>query len=477
MSSAWKLVALLAILSAGAGCRNRTDASGPLVFVAASFERAIAAVDTPVALRVQSASSSVLARQIANGAKPSCFVSANLKWMDFVENTGLIESGSRRTLVGNRLALVVPKSNQSAWSAEGFDGRFVVGDPSHVPVGSYAKQALVKQGWWDNLADHLVLAPDASTALRFVERGEVDAAVVYETDAIASDQVRIVHTFVDSAVQYQIAGLRDGDERVQGWLMSPQAMAAYTELGFSIPPSAAIAATAFERRAPTAPVSTRSALSLSLFVGMIATLLGLLPAMGLAHWLVRSESPLRPVVEAVVILPMVLPPVVVGYFLLVLFGREGLLGSVLSDWFGLQLAFQWQGAALAALVMGFPLMVRTMRQAFENVDPGLEEAAATLGASRWSVFRRVSVPLAARGLVAGAALCFARSLGEFGATITFAGNVPGETRTLPLAIWTALSRVDGESAAWELTWLCVGVSISATMLCEFLVRRPRRSVI
>ena len=303
-----------------------------------------------------------------------------------------------------------------------------------------------------------------------MERGEVDAGIVYETDALASGLVRVIHTFVDSAVHYQIASLRGSAPQAQSWLTSDAAMSAYTAMGFSLP-SAGRRST--EVSPPARAYQPWSAVSLSLFIGMIATLLGLLPAMILAYWLVRTRSPLRPFVEAVVILPMVLPPVVVGYFLLVLFGRGGVFGGFLAETLGMQMAFRWPGAALAALVMGFPLMVRAMRQAFENVDPGLEEAAATLGASRWSVLCRVSVPLARRGLVAGAALCFARSLGEFGATITFAGNVPEETRTLPLAIWTALARVDGESVAWELTWICVGVSIAATLLCEFLVRRPQ----
>jgi molybdate transport system permease protein len=213
--------------------------------------------------------------------------------------------------------------------------------------------------------------------------------------------------------------------------------------------------------AETSPILP--ALSLSLQVGVCATLVALAPAMALSFWLARTASRARPFVEALVILPMVLPPVVVGYFLLVLFGRGGP--------FGIHLAFTWQGAALAALVMGFPLMVRTMRHAFEEVDPGLEDAAAVLGAGRLRVFLSVTLPLALRGLVAGALLCFARSLGEFGATITFAGNVEGAGRTLPVAIWTALQTPGGDSAAWTMTWICVGVAVAATLLTELLVRR------
>ncbi len=215
------------------------------------------------------------------------------------------------------------------------------------------------------------------------------------------------------------------------------------------------------------------ALGLSLRVGCTATLVGLLPAMLLAYWLARTQSRLRLLVEALVILPLVLPPVVVGYFLLMLLGKEGLLGSFLHDSFGIMLAFTWQGAALAALVMGWPLMVRTMRQAFEAVDPGLEEAAATLGAGPWRRFCIVSVPMARSGLAAGALLCFARSLGEFGATIMFAGNMAG-TRTLPLAIWTA-HQDPQDTSTGRLIWICVGLAVGATVLAEVLVRRGHKS--
>jgi molybdate transport system permease protein len=217
--------------------------------------------------------------------------------------------------------------------------------------------------------------------------------------------------------------------------------------------------------AETSPAT--AALLLSLKVGACATLVALLPAMALSYWLARTASRLRPFVEALVILPMVLPPVVVGYFLLVLFGRGGVLG--------LGLAFTWQGAALAALVMGLPLMVRTMRQAFEDIDQGLEDAAAVLGAGKLHVFFSVTAPMALRGLVAGALLCFARSLGEFGATITFAGNVEGAGRTLPVAIWTAMQTAGGDASAWFMTWICVAVAVAATLVTELLVRQRRHA--
>ena len=216
-------------------------------------------------------------------------------------------------------------------------------------------------------------------------------------------------------------------------------------------------------------------LFLSLQVGLAATFVGLVPGMALAYWLARTRSFLRPWVEAVVLLPMVLPPVVVGLFLLDWFGTQGFIGGWLFRQFGIRWTFTWAGAALAALVMGFPLMVRTMRQAFEAVDPELEEASAVLGAGRWETLTRVTVPLAARGLIAGATLCFARSLGEFGATMMFAGNVPGQTSTLSLSIWTAFQAGEDE-LVWRLAWVCAGVSVVATVFCELLVRRRSAGV-
>ncbi|MCA8942559.1 MAG: molybdate ABC transporter permease subunit [Planctomycetes bacterium] len=216
------------------------------------------------------------------------------------------------------------------------------------------------------------------------------------------------------------------------------------------------------------------ALRLSLQVGLVAVLALAGPAGWLAYWLARTErAGLRAAVEALVVLPLVLPPVVIGYLLLVLLGPRGPIGGWLYS-IGIQLPFTWWGAALAAAVLGFPLMVRTMRQAFEAVDPGLEQAARTLGASRGRVWWTVTLPLALRGCVAGAVLCFARSLGEFGATMTFAGNIAGETRTLPLSIWTALQRADGDAMAWRATWICITIAVVAAFASEWLLRRAPR---
>lgn len=218
------------------------------------------------------------------------------------------------------------------------------------------------------------------------------------------------------------------------------------------------------------------ALKLSLRVAFWSVLVSLPLAIAVAHVLARSIFPGKTLVDAIVHLPLVLPPVVVGYVLLLTFGRRGPIGSLLDDWFGIVVAFRWTGAALAAGIMGFPLMVRAIRLSFETVDRKLEAAARTLGAGRAAVFATITLPLALPGIVTGMLLSFARSLGEFGATITFVSNIPGETRTLPLAIYTYTQTSAGDAAAMRLSIVAVLLSLAALFLSEVWVRRASRRV-
>jgi molybdate transport system permease protein len=199
-----------------------------------------------------------------------------------------------------------------------------------------------------------------------------------------------------------------------------------------------------------------------------------LPLAVLVAWLlVRGRFAGRTLLDAVVHLPLVLPPVVIGYLLLVLFGVRGPLGGWLYAHFGVRLAFTTGGAALATAVMSFPLMVRAMRLSLEGVNPGLEEAARTLGAGPLDRFLSVTLPLMAPGILAGAVTAFAAGLGEFGAVITFASNIPGETRTLPLALYTAIQSPDGDLAAARYAALSLGLGITGLIAAEFLSRRLR----
>jgi molybdate transport system permease protein len=177
------------------------------------------------------------------------------------------------------------------------------------------------------------------------------------------------------------------------------------------------------------------------------------------------------VLNALVHLPLVLPPVVTGYLLLVVLGRRAPIGAALEEFFGLVFVFRWTGAAIAAAVMGFPLMVRAIRLAIESVDPQLEEAAASLGANSWWTAATVTLPLALPGVLSGMVLGFAKALGEFGATITFVSNIPGETRTLALAIYTGIQSPLQEAQVWRLVWLSILISVLALIASEMLSRR------
>ncbi len=216
------------------------------------------------------------------------------------------------------------------------------------------------------------------------------------------------------------------------------------------------------------------ALILSLQVAGTAIAVGLPVALLIGYALARWRFPGREIVNGLVHLPLVLPPVVTGYLLLILLGRRGPVGSFLEENFGLVFAFRWTGAAVAAGVMALPLMVRPIRLAVEAVDTRLEEAAETLGAGRLFVFMTVTLPLALPGILAGAILGFAKALGEFGATITFVSNIPGETRTLALAVYTLTQTPSGDLAALRLTFVAVIVSLIALIASEFVARRLSR---
>ncbi|HWA99496.1 MAG TPA: molybdate ABC transporter permease subunit [Pirellulales bacterium] len=213
-----------------------------------------------------------------------------------------------------------------------------------------------------------------------------------------------------------------------------------------------------------------AAIRLSVQVATCAVLAGLPLAVGLGYALARLPAAARGAVETLVNLPLVLPPVVTGYLLLVLLGRNGPIGSTLERWMGVRLVFTWQGAALASAVMAFPLMVRAARLAFQSVDGRLELAARGLGAGRLDAFFTVALPLAWRGVIAGGVLGFARSLGEFGATIVLAGNIAGETRTIPLAVYSQMHRREGMEQAWPLVAVSIVLAIASLAIGEFLER-------
>ena len=219
-----------------------------------------------------------------------------------------------------------------------------------------------------------------------------------------------------------------------------------------------------------------TAIKLSLRVATVATAVSLPIGILVAFVLARGRFFGRSLLNAIVLVPLILPPVATGYALLLLFGRQGPLGRWFAETLGIVFAFRWTGAALACAIMGFPLMVRAIQLSVETVDRKLEQAAATLGANRGWVFLTVTLPLILPGIIAGAILSFARAMGEFGATITFVANIPGETQTLPTLIYTFTQVPGGDAAAFRLTLISLAISFAAILASESIARRVSRRV-
>ncbi|MEO3431940.1 molybdate ABC transporter permease subunit [Inquilinus sp. CAU 1745] len=218
--------------------------------------------------------------------------------------------------------------------------------------------------------------------------------------------------------------------------------------------------------------AVRLSLRISIWAMACSLPFGILVAVALARGRFRGKA----ILDGIVHLPLILPPVVTGYLLLLLFGRRGPIGAFLAEQFDIVLAFRWTGAALACAIMGFPLMVRAIRLSIEAVDRGLEEAAGTLGANRAWTFAIVTLPLILPGIIAGAILSFARAMGEFGATITFVSNIPGQTQTLPSAIYTFTQIPGGDAGAIRLTIVSIVISMTALLASEMLARRVARRI-
>ena len=214
-----------------------------------------------------------------------------------------------------------------------------------------------------------------------------------------------------------------------------------------------------------------TAVRLSIRVATVAMFASLPVGIAVAYVLARAHFPGKSIVNGIVLLPLILPPVVTGYLLLLSFGRRGPIGAFLDEHFGIVFSFRWTGAALACAVMAFPLLVRAIRLSIESVDRRLEDAAGTLGANPLWVFLFVTLPLILPGIIAGMILCFAKAMGEFGATITFVSNIPGETQTLPSAIYTLTQFPGGESGALRLTLVSIVISMGALVISELMARR------
>ena len=493
------LIVFTLLAATPGGAFGQADAPEPplTVFAAASLSGVL---DEAVALYTQSsgqpvqfnyASSSALARQIMEGAPADLYISANTLWMQKVLDKGGIDQASRCVLLTNRLVLIAAPGISTPVRlapdfdfADAFQGRLAVGNPQHVPAGMYARQALTNLGWWTALEPRLAPAADVKAALRLVELGQAAFGVVYRTDALGSGSVRIAATFPESLhepILYEAAivtGAKSHAGELLDFLKTSAASEVFARHGFE-PVAAAPPAGlptpeshATHPRPESSPVLKAMALSARVATGCILVIL--MPGLACGWWLARKSFRGKWLAEALVNIPLVLPPVVTGYLALLALGRRSLIGSWLESTFGWSLSFNWTGAVVASAIMGFPLLVRSVRIAVELMDTHLEGAASTLGASPARIFMTVSLPLIAPGLIGGLALAFARSLGEFGATITFAGNIEGQTRTLSLAIYSLMHTPGGDSAAARLIVFSLILSIGALGLSEYFASRLKR---
>ena len=437
-----------------------------------------------VPVRFSFDATSRVAPQILQGAPADIFFSADEGWMDWVAaGKGILED-TRITLLRNELVLVVPEGAEfqpnGPLSLTSPQLRRLALAGENVPAGRYGQAALEAAGVWESVADRVVRAGNVRGALEWVARGEVDVGLVYRTDALTESRVRVAFTFPEGShppITYPAAV-------VQG---APHSLLARDFLAFcqSTPAREIFLADGFLTPWPEVPggwgegdnplPNPWSAVRLSLLVALGATIAGFVPAVWLGWILARKDFFGKSVVATVALAPLVLPPVGTGFLLLSLLGTQGPLGGLLAD-LGISVPFTLLGATLAALAVGFPLYVVSVRNAFQVVDPSFEEVSWTLGRRPWPTFLRVTFPLAVPGIAAGAVLAFARALGEFGATVVLAGNVEGSTRTIALAVYTLLESPHGRGAIWVLVGASVLISLLALLGYEALSRRQRRQM-
>ncbi len=494
---AWSLalVGIVAAAAAMVGC-DRSDRTGPTPSISAFVAAGMTDAFTEIARRYERqhggkvhlnfAASSTLAQQIAAGAPADVYVSANRKWMDFLTDRMLVESDSVTTIAGNRLVLIAAEGKDIKVRMErgfdlagAFDGRLSVGDPEHVPAGMYAREALTHLGWWQDVRNRLAAAATVRAALRFVETGQADVGIVYETDAIASDEVDRVAAFPagsHSPIEFLTAissSPKPGAKAFLRFLSGPEAASVLCDYGFQPvrrEEAGAVGAGLMARFG----LDESGPLALSIRVACFSVAVAAIPGVACAWLLARRSFFGKSLLDGLVHAPLVMPPVTTGYIALILLGRNGPIGAWLYERFGVSLAFSWAAAVVMSAAMGFPLIVRSIRLSIESIDHRIEQAARTLGAGPLRVFCTITLPLAVPGIVAGLVLGFARSLGEFGATITFAGNIEGQTRTLPLAIFTLVQQPGGDAAAMHLIGISVALSLGALAISELLLKRVRR---
>jgi molybdate transport system permease protein len=468
---------------------ERTVVVSAAVSLSEALEAAARQVERRTGMRVSLnfGASNSLARQIVAGAPVDLFISADEAQMQVLEAAGRIAPGTRVDLLRNRLVVVVPAGRGSPVHSPSdllspAIRRIAIGDPSAVPAGVYAREYFRRLGLWDALSPEAVPGASVRAALAAIDAGEADAAVVYATDArMTRHAVVAFEVPADSAppILYPaalVAGAAHAREAAEFLraLQDPATMAIFEGFGFARAqhalPSGAAAGSS--RQATGEPPVDWWALwvigRFTVVVAFAATALMLPPAILVAWVLARGRFVGKVILETLVSLPLVLPPVATGLILLRLLGRRGPFGALLEHG-GVDIVFTWKAVVLAMACMGFPLVVRTARAGFEQVTRRYEQVAETLGAGPARVFFTVSLPLASRNVLAGALLGFSRALGEFGATIVVAGSLPGRTRTLAVAIFSYLE-TGQDAPATILLSVSIVIAFGAVWVSNLLVK-------
>jgi molybdate transport system permease protein len=456
-----------------------------LVFAAASLTDALQEIgalyerDTGTRVVFNFAGSSTLARQIENGAPADLFLSADEASMDRVRTE------TRVRVLTNDLVVVVPaESRTKNWRTV---ERIAIAEPSSVPAGVYAKKWLTATGEWSRLEPQLVPTENVRAALAAVTSGSAGAAIVYRSDA--NRGVRIVEEAPPLGISYPFAVLATAPQKAEAekflaYLQTEEAALVFAKFGFrrrAKPPASAFgdldtvsAGEGSGGRNSESPPAIRTEeatahrdsilepVALTLVTAALSTLLLLIPGLATAWVLARRQWRGKSLVETLVALPLVMPPVATGLILL----------ELIAPFRGI--VFTWRAVVLAMFVMSFPLFVRAARVAIENVSPRFEQIARTLGASETRVFFTITLPLAKRGVVSGTLLAFARAVGEFGATILVAGNIPGRTRTLSLAIYNVV-QLGHDAQAFRLLAISVVLAFAAVYAAEAFVRKAHES--
>jgi len=439
------------------GCTGIAVAEPVRIAAASSLATALGELTQTHDVRITFGPSQRIARQLTSGLEVDLALLAHPNWLESVEAAGQV--AEHRTLIGNTLVVV---GEEPLGEAE----RVGIGAQG-VPVGDYTRAALQHWGLWNQIQNKTVTSPSASSLLANALAGHVDAAIVYASDAATAPELTVqmqVPTGAHEPIIYSVVLTQQGQykasaRKVFEHLQSDSMMGAFIRYGFTPPESEQPS----RMTIPTPEFDTVEPLLRSLWVALSALALAFLPALGLAWLMARRQFPGKALLNTLCLSPLVLPPVVTGWLLL-----KG------AHWVGWGVAFTPWAAVIAAAVVGFPLLLILTRGAIEGVDVRFEQQAETLGYSALSAFGRVTLPMALPGIAAGAVLAFARALGEFGATAMFAGDQPGQTRTLALGVYAAAEFPGGEAAAMKLVGISIAVTLMALLIYERLVWRQRR---